>query len=192
MTEGVISSVNKAKLDKAGLNQVLVQLRKPITQAKVHVIHKLTKNISALKKKKAKTELEKSKNDRKVARFVQEVQILRREPKDTIARWLVANEMSLEEVTSDKTDKLDVRLRAVVRVSEHKAVRKVLDQFRLAHPHWKSRVPKLLKTLGKKRKKEDPNDEPIGIKNKIDKVKDKDKIEMSKINNVKNRDDSNE
>ena len=94
------------KLDKTGLNEFLVKLRRPITQAKVifgflllklssfivhgwnplnskfktnlqvHVIHKLTKDISMLRRKKTKNEADKSKNERKVARFVQEVQVM--------------------------------------------------------------------------------------------------------------------
>lgn len=81
--------LEKTKLDKTGLNDVLVKLRRPITQAKVvhcldldfdkfvqvHVIHKLTKDISQLRKRKTKGEMEKGKNERKVARFVQEVQV---------------------------------------------------------------------------------------------------------------------
>ena len=42
----------------------------------VHVIHKLTKDISMLRRKKTKSESDKSKNERKVARFVQEVQVM--------------------------------------------------------------------------------------------------------------------
>ena len=41
----------------------------------VHVIHKLTKDISMLRRKKTKSEVDKSKNERKVSRFVQEVQV---------------------------------------------------------------------------------------------------------------------
>ena len=39
------------------------------------MIHKLTKDISMLRRKKTKSEADKSKNERKVARFVQEVQV---------------------------------------------------------------------------------------------------------------------
>ena len=47
-----------------------------IQNLQVHVIHKLTKDISMLRKKKTKNEADKSKNERKVARFVQEVQVM--------------------------------------------------------------------------------------------------------------------
>jgi len=160
----VKSDVNK--LDKAGLNEFLVKLRRPITQAKVHVIHKLTKDIAMLRRKKTKSEADKSKNERKVARFVQEVQVLRKEKKDTMARWVVANDVTLEQVTKEETasQKIDLRLRAMARVAEHKAVLTLLKEFRVKYPRWKSRVPKLLRSLGKNRKKVDPNLEPLGIK----------------------------
>merc|ERR1712013_132442 len=160
----VKSDVNK--LDKAGLNEFLVKLRRPITQAKVHVIHKLTKDIALLRRKKTKSESDKSKNERKVARFVQEVQVLRKEKKDAMARWVVANDVTLEQVTKEETasQKIDLRLRAMARVAEHKAVLTLLKEFRVKYPRWKSRVPKLLRSLGKNRKKVDPNLEPIGIK----------------------------
>jgi len=162
------NSVKKdgGKLDKAGLNEFLIKLRRPITQAKVHVIHKLTKDISMLRRKKTKSEVDKSKNERKVTRFVQEVQVLRKEKKDTMARWVVANDVTLEQVTREETasQKIDLRLRAMARVAEHKAVRTILEGFRVKYPRWKSRVPKLLRSLGKKRKKADPNMEPLGVK----------------------------
>ena len=41
----------------------------------MHVIHKLTKDISMLKKRKTKVDADRAKNERKVARFVQEVQV---------------------------------------------------------------------------------------------------------------------
>merc|ERR1712013_642887 len=144
----VKSDVNK--LDKAGLNEFLVKLRRPITQAKVHVIHKLTKDIALLRRKKTKSESDKSKNEKK----------------DAMARWVVANDVTLEQVTKEETasQKIDLRLRAMARVAEHKAVLTLLKEFRVKYPRWKSRVPKLLRSMGKNRKKVDPNMEPLGVK----------------------------
>merc|ERR1719234_1717998 len=119
-----------------------------------------------LRRQKTKSEADKSKNERKVARFVQEVQVLRKEKKDAMARWMVANNVTLEQVTREETasQKIDLRLRAMARVAEHKAVRTLLEGFRVKYPRWKYRVPKLLRSLGKKRKKADPNMEPLGVK----------------------------
>ena len=130
------------------------------------MIHKLTKDIAMLRRKKTKSEADKSKNERKVARFVQEVQVLRKEKKDAMARWVVANDVTLEQVTKEETasQKIDLRLRAMARVAEHKAVLTLLKEFRVKYPRWKSRVPKLLRSLGKNRKKIDPNLEPLGVK----------------------------
>ena len=119
-----------------------------------------------LRRKKTKSEADKSKNERKVARFVEEVQVLRKEKKDAMARWVVANDVTLEQVTKEETasQKIDLRLRAMARVAEHKAVLTLLKEFRVKYPRWKSRVPKLLRSLGKNRKKVDPNLEPLGVK----------------------------
>ena len=77
----------------------------------VHVIHKLTKDIAMLRRKKTKSEADKSKNERKVSRFVEEVQVLRKEKKDAMARWVVANDVTLEQVTKEETasQKIDLR-----------------------------------------------------------------------------------
>ena len=77
-------------------------------------------------------------------------QVLRKEKKDAISRWVVANDITLEQVTrylwlfnrilcslssilaclylsfpreETASQKIDLRLRAMVRVAEHKAVR---------------------------------------------------------------------
>jgi len=171
--EEVVERKVAGKLTKEGLNDVLIKLRRPITQAKVHIIHKLTKDIAQLRRRKSKTEAEKGKNERKAGRFVQEVQVLRKEAKDLLARHLVAHHTTLEELTKQEAaaGRIDLRLRVVVRVGDHRAVRTVLEEFRRANPHWKARVPKLLKNLGKKRKKGDPNTEAIGIRKVEDKKK---------------------
>ena len=83
-------------------------------------------------------------------------QVLRKEKKDAMARWVVANDVTLEQVTrcsclfnrimcslspvqyfglpifessreETASQKIDLRLRAMVRVAEHKAVRSLLN-----------------------------------------------------------------
>ena len=91
----------------------------------MHIIHKLTKDIAQLRRRKSKTEAEKGKNERKAGRFVQEVQVLRKEAKDLLARHLVAHHTTLEELTRQEAaaGRIDLRLRVVVRVGDHRAVR---------------------------------------------------------------------
>eukprot|EP00092_Neocalanus_flemingeri_P033331 GFUD01036246.1.p1 GENE.GFUD01036246.1~~GFUD01036246.1.p1 ORF type:complete len:669 (+),score=242.58 GFUD01036246.1:55-2061(+) len=162
----VVEKEDPSKLNKERLNTLIVSLRPCISQAKVHLIHQLARQVAGLKKKKCANDQEKSKNERKVARFVEEISILKRANKDIISRWLVVNNKTFAEVTKKETltQKFNMRVRVFVRTGEHKAVKKVLEEFRTKHPQWEKEVPKTLRTLGKKRKKTDPNKQELGIK----------------------------
>ena len=157
---------SSGKVIKDSLNTLIVSLRPCITQAKVHIIHQLSRHIAGLKKKKSANEKEKAKNERKVERFVEEISILKRAKKDVISRWLVVNKKSFADITKQETltQKFNMKVRVFVRTGEHKAVKKVLDAYRSKHTDWESEVPKALRTLGKKRKKTDPNKQELGIK----------------------------
>merc|ERR1712096_601895 len=98
--------------------------------------------------------------------FVEEISILKRANKDMISRWIVVNNQTFADVTKQETltQKFNLKVRVFVRAGEHKAVKKVLDEFRQKYPHWEKEVPKLLRSLGKKRKKTDPNKQELGIK----------------------------
>lgn len=175
------------KIQKETLNTLIISLRPCIAQAKVHIIHKLAKQVAGLKKKKCGNDQEKVKNERKVGRFVDEISILKRANKDMISRWLVVNNKTFAEVTKRETltQQFNLKVRVFVRAGEHQSVRKVLDSFRIKYPLWEEEVPTVLRTLGKKKKKTDPNnpnDQELGIKplKKEDKVEDKIK-EANKI-----------
>jgi len=188
-TEKVCAEVpdDPTKIHKETLNTLIISLRPCIAQAKVHIIHKLAKQVAGLKKKKCGNDQEKVKNERKVGRFVDEISILKRANKDMISRWLVVNNKTFAEVTKQETltQQFNLRVRVFVRAGEHKSVKKVLDNFRNKYPQWEQEVPKVLRTLGRKKKKTDPNnpnDQELGIKplKKEDKVEDKIK-EASKL-----------
>jgi len=152
-------------LDKETLNTYIIKLRPCVRQAKVHLIHQLTKNVSKWKKKYSKDEREKEKNNRKISRCVEEIKILRNEDKDVVAKWVLVNKRTLDDVSKEETlsQKFDMRIRAFVRISEHKAVSKVVNEVRSISPNWEKEMPKILKSLGKsKKRRKDPNAEPIG------------------------------
>jgi len=126
-----------------------------VRQAKVHVIHQLTKNVGKLKKKKTNDEKEREKNSRKVGRFVEEIKTLRKEEKDVIGKWVLMNRKSLAEIGKEETlqQKFDMRVRALTRIAEHKTVQKVVTEVREKFPRWEKQIPKLIKALGKTSKK---------------------------------------
>jgi len=156
----------QSRLDKATLNNLIISLRPCIKQAKVHIIHHLSRQATKFRNKKCANDQEKIKNERKAARFAEEISILKRASRDLISRWLVVNKKSFDEVTKQEnlTQKFNLRVRVFVRSGEHKTVKSVLDNFRGKYPEWEKEVPKLLRTLGSKRKKTDPNKQELGIK----------------------------
>jgi len=157
---------DSSKIDKEALNILIVSLRPCIAQAKVHLIHQLARQVAGLKKKKCANDQEKTKNERKVTRFVEEISILKRANKDVISRWLVVNTKTFAEVTKQETlsQKFNLKVRVFARTGDHQAVKKVLDNFKVNHPQWEKEMPKVLRALGKKRKKTDPNKQELGIK----------------------------
>ena len=157
------------KMNKDNLNALIVNLRPCVTQAKVHIIHKLTKQIDVLDKRKCVNEEQKKQNERKSGRFKEEIDILKRCSKDLIGKWVLHNKISFDDVTKKETltQKFDLKTRVFARVSEHKTVKAAVWSARDKFPNWEAEVPLLLKTLGRKRKKkEDPNKLKLGIRQK--------------------------
>ena len=155
------------KMNKDNLNALIVNLRPCVTQAKVHIIHKLTKQIDGLDQRKCVNEEQKKQNVRKSGRFKEEIDILKRCSKDLIGKWVLHNKISFDDVTKKETltQKFDLKTRVFARVSEHKTVKAAVCSARNKFPNWEAEVPLLLKTLGRKRKKkEDPNKQKLGIK----------------------------
>merc|ERR1712179_15302 len=112
-----------------------------------------------------------------------------------ISRWLVVNKKSFADVTKQETltQKFNMKVRVFVRTGEHKAVKKVLDAYKVKYPNWESEVPKVLRTLGKKRKKTDPNKQELGIKAAKEgstKVTDKDASATIKQDSLENSEDT--
>merc|ERR1719500_1591187 len=128
----MIVDEDSKKIGKEKLNILIVSLRPCIVQAKVHIIHHLARQVAGLKKKKCGNEQEKAKNERKSARFVEEISILKRSNKDLISRWLLVNNKSFADVTKHETlsQKFNMKVRVFARTGEHKAVKKVLDNFK--------------------------------------------------------------
>jgi len=137
-------------MDKISLNRTIVSMRGVAVQAKVHAIHHLTTQIKKLKCKKTKTDEQKSQNERKISRAVEEVLFLKKVRKDNLVKFALMNEMSQAELMQkeNKTGKIDIQVRAFIRVSSHKAISSKVNQFREENSQWRKELKKLLPTLG--------------------------------------------
>ena len=140
-----------SSLDLITLNNFLVSLRHPITQSKVHVIHKLTRRITQLRRKKGSEE-QKQQNERKAARMVEEIKVLKDMPKDQMCRFAFRNRQKLDKVLAGD----DMKLRALVRVSCHPSVEKPVLELRGKYPNWKKEEQSLLAKMGRIQDKKSP------------------------------------
>ena len=148
-------------LTKDKVNSTIISLRPCIAQAKVHIIHSLSRQIKNLRSKNCSKEKQKEQNERKAVRYVEEIDTLKKSSKDAISKYILMNKRSFNDVLKkeSKTQKFDMKVRSFVRVSEHQAVRKILIQFRKDHPDWEKSIQKILATLGKKKKKKPSEEE---------------------------------
>ena len=62
------------QLSKEELNRMIVSLRPLTEKAKVHTVHHLTKQIKSLKARKHSTDQQREQNERKVERFIKEIE----------------------------------------------------------------------------------------------------------------------
>jgi len=159
------------------VNNTIVGLRKPIAKAEVHIIHKLTRQAKSLREKKTPDseagKRQKLQNERKADRLVKEIYALKKAKKRDIAlfvlqntdswlpelpRHLVSND-NVQSVSND-TDKnkelIDsLSKRALIRMSNHGVVKKLVTQFRQDYPRWNEDLPGLLAVLGNKQRLKD-------------------------------------
>ena len=90
------NTMAEPKLDLITVNNFLVNLTKPIARSRVQIIHKMTRHMEQLQKKKG-TEAQKSKNVRKVDRLRQEIQLMKTFKRPDIAKFAIINEEKFEE-----------------------------------------------------------------------------------------------
>ena len=67
-----------SSLTKDEVNSVIVSMRPAVAQAKVHIIHQHARHIKNLKTRKCSSDKQKEQNERKVARYVQEIELLKK------------------------------------------------------------------------------------------------------------------
>lgn len=149
-------------LDYLTLNNTIVGLRPAVKQAKVHLIHQLSRQIKTLQARNITVESAQLKRDRKLDRFRQEIMLIKDAPRDAIARFALQNRRTFEAIAPSE----DMDLRAKVRLANHKAVLAKVQAFRQKYPKWDEEVQRLLPALGAKQIKKSS-----GVKaRKIEKV----------------------
>ena len=122
-----------SSLTKDEVNTVIVSLRPAVAQARVHIIHQHARHVKNLKSKKCSSDKQKEQNERKIKRYVQEIELLKKSSRDSISRYVLITKKSFSDVVQkeSKTQKYNMKVRSYVRVSEHAAVAKIVKTLRL-------------------------------------------------------------
>lgn len=165
-------NLQSSPLTKDEVNTVIVSLRPAVAQARVHIIHQHARHVKNLKLKKCSSDKQKEQNDRKIKRYVQEIELLKKSSRDSISRYVLITKKSFIDVVKkeSKTQKYNMKVRSYVRVSEHAAVAKIVKALREKHRDWELVLPRIVQKLGKKKKKltqEENAEETNSIKQEI-------------------------
>ncbi|XP_062596532.1 serum response factor-binding protein 1-like, partial [Saccostrea cucullata] len=145
-----------ASLDLVALNNKVISMRGQIKKVKVHVIHKLTRQITALQKKQRGPEKLLEKNKRKAERLVEEVQVLKDLKPDRIAKYAIGHTISFANVC--KEPKASLETKALARLTDHKILQDSVKEFRRDHEDWMSLAAFLMsRNSGRRIKKQKQN-----------------------------------
>ncbi|GLH14985.1 Serum response factor-binding protein 1 [Gryllus bimaculatus] len=132
-------------MDKWVINNYIVQMRHSVSQARVHVLNKLVREIRKLQNKKG-TDEQKQKNSRKAERLRQEVIFIKKLDPDELSKYaLLSTEDPLEMLSKVS---LSIEERSKVRLAAHKSIIHQVEIFRTKYPEWALKLPPLLVQLG--------------------------------------------
>ncbi|XP_061172149.1 serum response factor-binding protein 1-like [Saccostrea echinata] len=145
-----------ASLDLVALNNKVISMRGQIKKVKVQVIHKLTRQITALQNKERGPEKLLEKNKRKAERLVEEVQVLKDLKPDGIAKYAIGHTISFTDVCREPKASLETK--ALARLTDHKILQDSVKEFRRDHEDWMSLAAFLMsRNSGRRIKKQKPN-----------------------------------
>ncbi|TRY72231.1 hypothetical protein TCAL_14894 [Tigriopus californicus] len=144
--ESCLNRIMGKELDYLTLNNAIVGLRPAVKQAKVHLIHQLSRQIKTLEARTITVPSAQSKRDRKLERFRQEIMLIKDAPRDAVGRFALQNQHTFEAIAPSE----DMDLRAKVRLANHKSIQAKVQPFREKFPNWSEEVARLLPALGAK------------------------------------------
>lgn len=143
-------------MGKTEINDEIVRMRKLVKQARVCVIHKLTREAKTLRAKKG-TEKQLEKNKKKADKLINEIHFLKKLKNDNITKFGISNKKSLQEILQSKKSKVSTRIMA--RITEHKLLKNAIIQFRDKYPDYEEHLQSGKNKSAKQNNKFDKQDE---------------------------------
>ncbi|XP_054288877.1 serum response factor-binding protein 1 [Macrosteles quadrilineatus] len=136
-------------LNKFTFNNKIVSMRKDVRRAKVHVIHKLTRNIKKLREIKGEED-KIAKFQNKAERLHKKVVHIKELHEDEISKFALSTTQNVNQLAFDI--KAPTISQALATVAIYKYVAAHVSSFKSQYPEWEKIVPNLLKKKRKKRK----------------------------------------
>ncbi|KAK2864655.1 hypothetical protein Q7C36_003809 [Tachysurus vachellii] len=117
------------------LSNEVVKMRAEVKRVKVLIIRKLTRQIAVLKKKKG-TEADLERNQRRAARLLEEIQVLKALAPDSVTKAALQSDISFEKVCQKKESSLSER--ATARIATHPEFSKRIQSIKNAVEAFKA------------------------------------------------------
>ncbi|KRY37676.1 Serum response factor-binding protein 1 [Trichinella spiralis] len=192
-----------SELTAAELNKQIVRMRKVIGQAKFRLSNRLIRRVKKLKKSDLPEKL-KLRHERKVQRFIDEIQALKRIKPDDASKFALVNTKLLSEFKIDVLNLLfkvnfitvkntSARDRALYKLVTVNVLVEYVDEFREKFPNWHMEVPFHLQRLGlqyKLKKQANPNFVTLGKKSTNEKTTNDDTVSKAEDEEEREKDES--
>ncbi|XP_034016484.1 serum response factor-binding protein 1 isoform X1 [Thalassophryne amazonica] len=144
----------KKKSEGLNLNNEVVKMRKEVKRVRALIIRKLTRQISALKKKKG-NEKEVERNQRRADRLLEEIHAMKTLAPDLVTRTALQQNLSFEQVC--RNPKCKISERAVARIATHPQFNRKIQDIKAGIEAFKEERMKGGKKRGRKVQNEAPN-----------------------------------
>ncbi|XP_032390810.1 serum response factor-binding protein 1 [Etheostoma spectabile] len=125
----------KKQNEGLNLNNEVVRMRKEVKRVRALVIRKLTRQMSALKKKKG-TDVEIERNQRRAARLLDEIHAMKVLTPDLVTKTALQKHLNFEQVC--KNPKSTISDRATARIATHPQFNKKIENIKAAVQAFKA------------------------------------------------------
>ncbi|TDH04313.1 hypothetical protein EPR50_G00151650 [Perca flavescens] len=125
----------KKQNEGLNLNNEVVRMRKEVKRVRALVIRKLTRQMSALKKKKG-TDVEIERNQRRAARLLDEIHAMKVLSPDLVTKTALQKNLNFEQVC--KNPKSTISDRATARIATHPQFNKKIENIKAALQAFKA------------------------------------------------------
>ncbi|XP_037329670.2 serum response factor-binding protein 1 [Pungitius pungitius] len=144
----ITKSKEKKRDEVLNLNNEVVWMRKEVKRVRALIIRKLTRQMGALKKKKGKG-MEVEKNQRRVARLLEEVRAMKVLSPDVVTKTALQKDLDFEQVC--KNPKSTISDRALARIATHPQFKKKIEVIKAAVKAFKEERMKGRKPGGREK-----------------------------------------